>query len=82
DNPKDAEELIKLTRRMIAHVNLIPLNPTPGTPMKGSSPERVLAFKALLDEAGLSCSVRLRRGVDIQAGCGQLAGKHRRQSPR
>lgn len=82
DTAKDAEELIKLTRRMIAHVNLIPLNPTPGTPMKGSSPKRVLAFKAMLDEAGLSCSVRLRRGVDIQAGCGQLVGKHRRQSPR
>ncbi len=77
DTTKDAEELIKLTRHMIAHVNLIPLNPTPGSAMKGSSPERVLAFKSILDEAGLSCSVRLRRGVDIQAGCGQLAGKRR-----
>ena len=77
DTAKDAEELIKLTRHMIAHVNLIPLNPTPGSAMKGSSPERVLAFKSILDEAGLSCSVRLRRGVDIQAGCGQLAGKRR-----
>ncbi|MCE5209907.1 MAG: 23S rRNA (adenine(2503)-C(2))-methyltransferase RlmN [Chloroflexi bacterium] len=77
DTEKDAKELIALTRRMIAHVNLIPLNPTAGSPMKASANKQVIQFKTFLDDAGLSCSVRLRRGIDIQAGCGQLAGKRR-----
>jgi 23S rRNA (adenine2503-C2)-methyltransferase len=75
DTEKDAKELIQLTRHMIAHVNLIPLNPTTGSLLQGSANEQVLQFKGWLDEAGLSCSVRLRRGIDIKAGCGQLAGK-------
>lgn len=77
DTEKDARELIQLTRRMIAHVNLIPLNPTSGSAFKETPNKQVLQFKSILDEAGLSCSIRLRRGIDIQAGCGQLAGKRK-----
>ncbi len=55
-----------------AHVNLIPLNPTPGSPYQPSSRETVLAFQQVLENAGITTTVRLRRGVEISAGCGQL----------
>ncbi len=65
-----------LLRGLLCHVNLIPLNPTPGTPQRGSAPERVAEFERILAAAGIPVTVRLRRGSDIQAGCGQLRGKH------
>jgi len=55
-----------------AHVNLIPLNPTPGSPYQPSARETVLAFQQVLENAGITTTVRLRRGVEISAGCGQL----------
>ena len=55
-----------------AHVNLIPLNPTPGSPYQPSARETVLAFQKVLEDAGITTTVRLRRGVEISAGCGQL----------
>jgi len=55
-----------------AHVNLIPLNPTPGSPYQPSSREVVRRFQRVLEDAGLTTTVRLRRGVEISAGCGQL----------
>ncbi len=55
-----------------AHVNLIPLNPTPGSPYQPSSEEAVRRFQAILERAGITTTVRLRRGVEISAGCGQL----------
>jgi 23S rRNA (adenine2503-C2)-methyltransferase len=53
-------------------VNLIPYNPT-GSPYKGSSREAIAAFKAALEEHGVQATVRLTRGRDIDAACGQLA---------
>jgi 23S rRNA (adenine2503-C2)-methyltransferase len=55
-----------------AHVNLIPLNPTPGSPYQPSARETVVAFQQTLEDAGVTTTVRLRRGVEISAGCGQL----------
>ncbi len=55
-----------------AHVNLIPLNPTPGSPYQPSSPEAIRRFQQVLEEGGITTTVRLRRGVEISAGCGQL----------
>jgi 23S rRNA (adenine2503-C2)-methyltransferase len=60
---------------MLCHVNLIPLNPTSRYYCQPSSHDRVEAFKAILDSHGIPCSIRIRRGVDIAAGCGQLAAK-------
>jgi 23S rRNA (adenine2503-C2)-methyltransferase len=59
--------------RPAAHVNLIPLNPTPGYPTKGSSLKRVHEFRDLLEQLGANATVRQNRGTDIDAACGQLA---------
>jgi 23S rRNA (adenine2503-C2)-methyltransferase len=60
-------------RGVLCHVNAIPLNPTPGFSGQATTRERAEAFRAVLEQAGIPCTIRLRRGIDIQAGCGQLA---------
>ena len=72
DTPEQAEALAGLARRLRAHVNLIPLNPTPGYPAVGSSPAAVRAFRDRLVELGVNATVRRNRGTDIDAACGQL----------
>ncbi len=79
DSPQDARQLINLVRGMICHVNVIPLNPTHEYAGKSTPLSRAQEFAAVLDEFGIPCTIRLRRGIDIQAGCGQLAGKHQNQ---
>jgi 23S rRNA (adenine2503-C2)-methyltransferase len=73
DQDKDAYELVKLLKGMICHVNIIQLNPTKKYRGKTPSHERALAFQTILTENGIPCTIRLRRGIDIHAGCGQLA---------
>ncbi len=75
DRDSDAFELAALCRRfsLAAHVNLIPLNPTPGWPTIGSSAKRVQQFRDLLEARGVNATVRRNRGTDIDAACGQLA---------
>lgn len=73
DRAADAEELALLARPLGAHVNLIPLNPTPGYPVRGSSPASVRAFREMLGSLGVNATVRRNRGTDIDAACGQLA---------
>ncbi len=74
DRESDADELIAVARDARAHVNLIPLNPTPGWPTVGSPPERIAAFAKRLRSADINVTVRRNRGTDIDAACGQLAG--------
>ena len=76
DRDSDARELADLARALRAHVNLIPLNPTPGYPVRGSSPERVRAFCDLLRDRGANATVRRNRGTEIDAACGQLRANH------
>ena len=75
DRPADATELAAVCRRLrpSAHVNLIPLNPTPGYPTKGSPLERVHGFRDQLEALGVNATVRQNRGTEIDAACGQLA---------
>ena len=75
DRDSDATELAGLCRRfrLPAHVNLIPLNPTPGYPAIGSPLRRVHQFRDLLESLGVNATVRRNRGTDIDAACGQLA---------
>ena len=75
DRPRDATELARLCRRfhLPAHVNLIPLNPTPGYPTVGSTPQKVHEFRDRLVALGVNATVRRNRGTDIDAACGQLA---------
>jgi 23S rRNA (adenine2503-C2)-methyltransferase len=75
DRASDARQLAALCRRLrpAAHVNLIPLNPTPGYPTRGTPPDRVEVFRDLLETHGVNATVRQNRGTDIDAACGQLA---------
>jgi 23S rRNA (adenine2503-C2)-methyltransferase len=75
DRASDAVELSRLCRRfrLAAHVNLIPLNPTPGYPTVGSPLKRVHEFRDSLEAHGVNATVRRNRGTDIDAACGQLA---------
>jgi 23S rRNA (adenine2503-C2)-methyltransferase len=75
DTDQDARELADLCFELTpaAHVNLIPLNPTPGWPTVGSSPARVAAFQRLLRDLGVNATTRQNRGTEIAAACGQLA---------
>ena len=72
DTIEQARALGNLLHGMLCHVNLIPLNPTADYSGLPSSKERVEAFQAELSHYGVSSTVRVRRGIDIQAGCGQL----------
>jgi 23S rRNA (adenine2503-C2)-methyltransferase len=72
DTPEQARALAGLVKGMLCHVNMIPLNPTSGYPGATSTRERIAAFRTVLEVAGIPNTLRLRRGIDIQAGCGQL----------
>ena len=74
DTPEVAQKLAARLKGLLCHVNAIPLNPTMGYSGQATSRERAAAFKESLEQAGIPCTIRMRRGIDIQAGCGQLAG--------
>ncbi|HET6379476.1 MAG TPA: 23S rRNA (adenine(2503)-C(2))-methyltransferase RlmN [candidate division Zixibacteria bacterium] len=67
-----AEALAGLARGWRSHVNLIPLNPTPGSRWSGTPPRRVAAFADVLRAADVAVTVRDTRGREIEAACGQL----------
>ncbi|MHB8244898.1 MAG: 23S rRNA (adenine(2503)-C(2))-methyltransferase RlmN [Acidimicrobiales bacterium] len=73
DSARDATQLARLAVSLRAHVNLIPLNPTPGYKVAGSTKEVVLAFCNELRVLGVTATVRNTRGRDLDAACGQLA---------
>lgn len=74
DRRIDAQQLIERARSLPlpAHVNLIPLNPTPGYAVRGSAPGRVREFRDMLRGGGVNVTVRRTRGTEIDAACGQL----------
>ncbi len=75
DTPETARKLAALLKGMLCHVNAIPLNPTTGYSGKAADRRRAQTFKETLEQAGVPCTIRMRRGIDIAAGCGQLAGR-------
>jgi len=75
DTPEQARELGKLLNGVKCHVNVIPLNPTGGYTGGPSSMRRVNDFIEALATHGVQATVRVRRGIDIDAGCGQLKSK-------
>ena len=74
DTIKDAKELSLLLEGKLCHVNLIPYNSTGPNALKTSSRERITLFTQLLEQKGISTTVRKSKGSDIKAACGQLAG--------
>lgn len=75
DLPEHADQLIALLAGLPCKINLIPFNPFPNAEYKRSSNNAIHRFQQKLMDAGLNCTVRKTRGDDIDAACGQLAGK-------
>lgn len=76
DTIKHAETLIKITKGMLSHINLIPANFVKESGLIKSTPDRVKAFKQYLEKNGINVTVRRELGSDISASCGQLRRKH------
>ncbi len=74
DGDEQARALAGLLKNVPAQVNLIPLNPTAGFSGAAAQKESVDRFRTVLEEHGIACSIRQYRGIDVAAGCGQLAG--------
>jgi 23S rRNA (adenine2503-C2)-methyltransferase len=72
DAPEQARALGALLKGLLCHVNLIPVNPTPDRSVRRPPRQRTLAFQRELAAAGIPCTVRVERGVEISAACGQL----------
>ncbi len=75
DRASDARELADIAVPLGAHVNLIPLNPTPGYRVRGTDAAGVRRFRDELLRLGVNATVRRNRGTDIDAACGQLAAR-------
>ena len=73
DTPEQAHLLAGKLKGLLCHVNAIPLNPTKGYSGEATTKSHANAFKQILNGYHIPCTIRLRRGIDIQAGCGQLA---------
>ncbi len=78
DNEKEAKELLKLTKGMLSHINLIPINKVKGKNYTKSDPDRINKFRTILEQGGVTTTVRRSLGSDIEASCGQL---RREKSP-
>jgi 23S rRNA (adenine2503-C2)-methyltransferase len=72
DTEEQAKALVNLIKGTLCHVNLIPLNPTKGYKGHESKQNRIKTFREILEKNGITNTLRLRRGIDINAGCGQL----------
>ncbi len=75
DSSEHAQQLAKLLKNRLAHVNLIPYNPVAGESFARPSKNRIHHFAQILDQAGIAYSIRVTMGDDIKAACGQLAGQ-------
>ncbi len=78
DTREQAEALAARLGGMLAHVNLIPMNPTPNYAGRPSTPEAIAAFTQVLERRHIPYTTRLRRGLDIKAGCGQLRSSYQK----
>jgi len=79
DSPADARALVALVTGIPAKFNLIPFNPWPGAPFECSKVGAITRFAAILNDAGYSAPVRVPRGRDIMAACGQLRSASERE---
>jgi len=75
DTPEQARKLVDLIKGKLFHVNLIQLNPVNHFPGKPAQDLNARNFQKIVEGSGIPCTIRLRRGIDIQAGCGQLASE-------
>ena len=76
DDDRQADALAAIARRLRAHVNVIPMNPTPGVRWREPTPDRVAAFVDRVRDAGARITLRDTRGRDADAACGQLLASY------
>jgi 23S rRNA (adenine2503-C2)-methyltransferase len=72
DHDEEAHTLVRLVRDVHCHINVIPLNPVAGIRLRRPPVSRVHAFGRILRRAGIPITIRIERGTEIQAACGQL----------
>ena len=75
DSPEQARALAVALEGMLCHVNLIPVNPTLDDSIRRPARTRTLAFQRELSARGVACTVRVEKGIEISAACGQLRGE-------
>ena len=80
DSPEDARRLPQLLSGIPCKLNVIPMNGHPDSAYCSPEPEVVARFTAELHQAGMRVTLRRSRGADIDAACGQLAARERRNS--
>ena len=81
DSEAEARELVRLIAGIPAKVNLIPFNPWPGSDYRPSGRDALERFAAIVQDAGFAAPIRMPRGQDILAACGQLRTDSRRTRP-
>ena len=79
DSREDAEALAALTKGLLCHINLIPVNPIEERNFRQSEADEVSKFKNVLENCGRNVTIRREMGRDIQAACGQLRKKYIRE---
>ena len=79
DSPENAKELLRRLKGLPAHVNMIPLNHVEESPLKPSSRSAVAVFQKILEDGGVTATVRRTLGGDIDASCGQLRRKYNKE---
>lgn len=80
DTPEHARRLAALLQGIKAHVNLIPLNETDGYEGRESVEAAGNVFHRIIQDCGIPCTIRQRRGIDVAAGCGQLKAEKRKRA--
>ena len=80
DSEENARELLRRLKGLPAHVNMIPLNHVEESSLKPSSRQAVARFQKILEDGGVTATVRRTLGGDIDASCGQLRRKHEKQN--
>ena len=80
DGEEDARELLRRLKGLGAHVNMIPLNHVEESPLEPSSRAAVAKFQKILEEGGITATVRRTLGGDIDASCGQLRRKYNKET--
>ena len=82
DSSENARQLLQLLKGLPAHVNMIPLNHVEESPLKPSSRTAVQSFQKILEDGGVTATVRRTLGSDIDASCGQLRRKYNKENQR
>ena len=72
DSKSHAEKLGKLLKPLLCHLNLIPVNPTLKSDYKRSNSDKINAFREIITKYNIPSTIRMEKGIDINAGCGQL----------